>query len=321
MATPIGTNVVTSLSRRMIIPDITDVIYGANPLTFRFLKRNKKNCSGATQIEIPWMYKRFSNGGAYSGYDVWDVAPNDTVKNGALDWKQHQVPVTIDGLTMIKTDAPDAIADFLRVYFAQAEMELIENLGAGLWSDGTTNTKDIDGLESVVSATGTYAGLARSGNTFLNATVDATAGPLTEVLLQNMHSAVGVGGRQATLIASRREQRNRYITLLRDDKRFVNEPGGHDQMLADAGFSNVLYNGTPWIQDENVPDGPNSSNSAIYFLNEDYLELKVHRERDFYLRDFIQPTDQDAMTASILWAGNLVCTNPARQGKLTNIAS
>ena len=42
MATPIGVDVVTSISRRFILPDIADNVYNSNPLFFRLNKMNKK---------------------------------------------------------------------------------------------------------------------------------------------------------------------------------------------------------------------------------------------------------------------------------------
>lgn len=323
MATPVGTDVVTSLARRYIIPEIIDTVYGRNPVWYRLNQSNKKMIQGGYHIEVPFMHSRFSNGGPYQGFDLLDVAPNDTVLNGAWDWKQHFVPVTVDGLTMIKTDSPKAIANHIRMYFQQAELEMAENLADGLWSDGS-NSKEIDGLETVVddgSVAATYAGLTRSSYDFLDAQIDSSSSSLSESVLQTMHTNVGVGGRQATLICSRKEQYNRYVELLRDQKRFMYQPGGHDTMLADAGFTNLLYNGTPWVVDDHVFDGPNTSNSAIVFLNEDYLHWCVSPKSDFYLVPFQMPVNQDAMTSRLQWAGNLICTLPARQGALTNISS
>jgi hypothetical protein len=56
-------------------------------------------------------------------------------------------------------------------------------------------------------------------------------------------------------------------------------------------------------------------------LNEDYFEIVVSTRGDFHLQDFQTPTNQDAMTALLLWAGNLACTNVQRQGKFTAIAA
>lgn len=324
MATPIGTNVVTSLSRRYIMPEIVDVVYQSNPFTYRLLQSNRKVIQGSTQIEWPMMYKRFTNGGSFSGYQVLDIAPNDTIKNAAVDWKQKYVPVTVDDLTLIKTDSPQAIANFIKQYFAQAEEEMAELMAAGLFSDTVTDPNEIDGLEGIVDAGSvatTYGGLTRASNTFLNSQVDSTTTTLTTAFLQSFFMTVKAGGRVPTIILSRVEQYNRYHNLGMVNQLFNLGPTGSNEQLLAAGFTNLLYNNTPWVEDSHVFDGANSSNSAILMLNEDYLNLAVSPRADFAMQDFVRPVDQMAMTAMIYWAGNLFCTNPQRQGKATAIVA
>lgn len=324
MATPIGADVVTSLARRYIMPEIVDNIYRSNPIFFRINQANKKIVNGGTQIEVPLMYKRFASGGPYRGYDLLNVIPSDTVKNGAWDWKQHYVNVTVDGLTLIKTDSPEAIANFIQFYFAQAEMEMAENLATGLFSDGTTDTKEVDGFEGAIddgTVLTTYAGLARSGNTFLNSIVDSTTTTLTWAALQNVFGRSSEGGRHITIIASRQEQYNRYLALTELGQRFPVQAGGHDEQLASAGFTNALFNNVPWVVDSHVFDGPNTSNSAIVGINEDYVYWAVSPRADFYLEDFQTPVNQDAMVAKMLWAGNLVMPNTQRHFKMTAVAA
>lgn len=305
------------------MPQIVDQIYGDNPVFFRLNAANKKIITGGTQIEVPLMYSRFTTGGSYSGFDVLPTVPQDTIKNGAWDWKQYAVLVVVDGLTLLKTDSPQSIANYITQYFAQAEMEMAQNLGTGIWSRGT-NTKDIDGLEMAVDDAGVapvYAGLTRSTNTWWNAQDDSTSAALTLPVLQSMFSNTQVGGRHPTLIASRKEQYNRYWNLNTSQQRFPVQAMGHDEQLASAGFTNLLFNNVPWVQDHNVFDGPNTSNSAIVFLNEDFINFAVSNRADFTLEDFQTPVNQDAMVAKMLWAGNLVVTNCAVQGKLSNISS
>jgi hypothetical protein len=323
MATPLGTNTVTSIARRWIMPTITDNVYNSNPVFFRLNAANKKVIRGGTQLEVPLMYARFAAGGPYSGYDKLNTTPSDTVKNAAFDWRQHHVPVTVDGLTLIKTDSPDAIANFLDQYFAQAEMEMVENLAVGLWSDGT-NPKDIDGLEAAVddaTVAATYGGLLRSANPFWNAQHDSSTATLTMAALNSMHGACSNGGRHPTLICSRQMQYNRFWNLNVAQQRYPSGPGAVDEQLAQAGFTNLLFNGVPWVVDSHVFDGPNASNSAIVFLTESYMWLAVSPRADFYLEDFQVPTDQDAMTAKMLWAGNLLMSNVQRQGKMTAVTA
>jgi hypothetical protein len=49
--------------------------------------------------------------------------------------------------------------------------------------------------------------------------------------------------------------------------------------------------------------------------------LYVNPNRDFFMRDFDAPVNQDAYTSLILWAGNLIVTNLLRQGKMLTITA
>lgn len=324
MATPIGTGLVTSISRRYIMPDVVDFVYRSNVVTFRLLAQNKKVVQGGTQIEVPAMYAGFTNGGPYQGYDLLDMSPNDTVKNLAFDWKQQYVPVAIDRLSLIKLNSPEAVANGLGLLFAQAQMEMVDNIGTGVWSDAVTSAKQIDGLKGAVDAgsvTTVYGGLTRSTNTWLNSSVDSTSTTLTGPFLQSLFMNATEAGRSPTLIASRAMQYNRLHNLSLPSQEFPVMAGGHDTQLASAGFTNLLYNNTPWVVDSHVPDGANASNSDIYMLNEDYIQLVVSPMADFYLEDFQVPINQDAMAAKILWAGDLVVMNTQRQAKATAIVA
>lgn len=319
----IGTNAVTSLARHHIMPEVTDNIYTSSPVFFRMVKSNKKMIQGGTQIEVPLLYSRLAAGGFYSGFDVLDVSASDTVKNAVYDWKQAYVPVTIDGLTLVKTDSPDAIVNFIQFAFQQAEMEMSAILSAGLWSDGT-NANSITGLGALVDDGGnvaTYGGITRSANTWWNAVDDSSTATLTWAAINKAILDASKGGKHTTLIASRKEQYQRAYVLAQTAQDFPAQPGGTDDQLASAGFTNLLVNNIPWVVDPNVFDGPNSSNSAIVGLNEDFIHLVTSPRADFTLEPFQTPVTQDAIVSKILWAGNVVGSNCATQWKLSAITA
>lgn len=330
MAVPIGVNTVTAIARQYILPQITDNIYSSNVVLYRLLQGNKKMIQGGTQIEVPLLYSRFAAGGAYSGFDVLNTTPSDTVKNAAFDWKQYHVPIAVDGLTLIKTDSPEAIANYLVMQSQQASMEMAELLAVGLFQDGVTLTKELDGITGLVGTgttvgNATYGGVGRVANTWWNSGVQGAGGAstLSMTALNGAFMAATKGGQHPTLILSQTDQYNRFWALNIASPNQVNyprQPMGHDELLASAGFTNMLFNNVPWVVDSHVDMGNvATTNSKIYMLNENFINLVVSPRADFFMDDFVKPTNQDAMVAMLYWAGNLTATNSAAQGGLFNV--
>ena len=67
------------------------------------------------------------------------------------------------------------------------------------------------------------------------------------------------------------------------------------------------------MYDENTPTG------YAYFLNTKYIQLVTGAGKDFVNTPWIKPDNGDYKTSMILWYGNLVCSNRARQGYLGSI--
>lgn len=311
------------------MPQVTDNIYASNVLTYRLMKNNKKVIRGGTQLEVPLMYKRFSAGGMYSGYQTFNTSPSDTIKNAAFDWKQAVVSWSVDGLTMIRVDSPDAIASFLRLQSDQATMEMAEILAGTIFADGVTDPLDFDGLAGAVGTGSTignvnYGGISRTANTWWNSSVTGVTATstLSQSGLLTAFTAATVGGQHPTIILSRQDQWNRFFLLNSASGyaiQYDRAPQGHDELLATMGFTNLLFNNVPWVVDSHVTDGIVASNSRIYMLNENFISWGVSPRADFYLKPFVEPPNQDAMVASILFAGNLLFSNCKTQGGIFNV--
>jgi hypothetical protein len=320
--TAIGTNTVTAIARRYIIPRIVDNIYGSNVLFSRWNKMNKIVIKGGTQIEVPLMYTKMAAGGWYSGYQLLNVQPTDSIQNGALAWKQAYSAVTVDGLTLLRTDGADSIVDYIATQFKQAEMDLFDTLGTGLFGDGLALPLQIDGLIEVVdngTVESTYATISHSANSWWNSQIDSTTTTMSLVALNSMFMNCTSGGRSPTIIVSNNTNYSRYWNLNLAPQQFPVQPGGKDIQLAQSGFENLLFNGVPWVTDSHV--GSTAALGGPYFLNEDYFELIVSEMANFKLQDFQTPVNQDAMTALLLWAGNLTCGNISRQGRFTALTA
>lgn len=320
MATPIGQDTLTAISRQYILPQISDNVYlKNNALLYRLIRSGKRMVQGGTQIEAPVMNKRFSTGGAYRGFDLIDVAPQDTVRSVAVSWKQHAVAWAVDGLSLIQSDTPLAIANRLQLLGQQAYMEMGENLAAGIFSDGVTNPKDIDGLGAIISTSNIYAGVDRSTNPWWQATVDSSTTTLTLAKMRGLFGSATLGGTHPTIMFGNGTNYNRLYALNLSTTgygvQYNREPGGSDEVLAQAGFTNLLFENIPFVRDDNAGD------TNIYMLNEDFLNLVVSPRADFFLTDFKQPSNQDAYISTLLWAGNLVCMNSKTQAAFTALTA
>lgn len=321
MVVPIGVNAVTTLGRRHFMDDVTDNIYGTNLMFYRLNAANKKKVDGGFQIEQPLMYKRFSNGGPVRGFAPYDTSPNDTLKSAAFEWKGYVVPVSVDTQTLYKCETADAVCNFLEAYFQQAEEEMAELIGGGIWHTGT-DPDEIDGIPTAVDssnppvAVGNYGGIDRSTNAFWQGFEDGSTTVLTLPALQGMFGTVKVGGRRPTIIISQQGQFDRYWNLNVQNQTIMQGPMAYDNQLAAAGFDNLLFNGVPWAVDDHVPNA-----NDIYMLNEDYITLKVISRSDFVLTDFQRSQNQRAYVATIEWDGNLIFSNCRRQGKFTAVAA
>lgn len=330
MASPIGTNTINSISRRYVMPQITDQIYHSNVLFYRLDSSNKRVVKGGFQIEVPLMYSQMTSAGWYQGFDLLDTTPQDTIKNAAFDWKQTYVTVTIDGLSLIKNDSPESIASVISSQFQQARMQMEETLGAGIFTDAVTNTKAIDGLQGAIdngTVAATYGGLGArtTTNSFWQpaaGALDTTTTTLTLPAMQTVFGAATDGARHPTLIVGTQSNYNRYWNLNQVHQRFPTEPMGRDEQLAQAGFTNLLFNNVPFAVDSHCNTSrAGTTGDSLYFLNEEYIELVVSSRADFKLEDFQQPVNQDAMSAKLLWAGDLIFSNIARQGLMSALTA
>ena len=99
----------------------------------------------------------------------------------------------------------------------------------------------------------------------------------------------------------------KFWALAEADKSLMNV------MQGAMGLTGLSFNGIPIIKDRAHPA------NMIFFINEKYLELVIHAEKNFVVRPFQEPVDQDVMTSKVLVGMNLVSSNCRRQSRLADI--
>jgi hypothetical protein len=159
------------------------------------------------------------------------------------------------------------------------------------------------------------AGAADTGNDFY-ANVTTRAG-----LKQYLHTMYnwctrGADGSAPNLILSDQISNETYELSLDDQKRYG------DQKLASMGFDSVKMKQATMIWDETVPDVENGyawdnsswAKGTAFFLNTRFFKLVIDKQTDFVTTPFIEPENQTARTAKILFMGNTAVDNLRKLG-------
>lgn len=173
--------------------------------------------------------------------------------------------------------------------------------------DGT-NPLEITGLPTIVSTSGTYGGIIRSSNSFWQAYVESTAGPLTDDDIRHLSNIVtrGLEGHSPDFHLTTLTLYEKYESMLLPSLRFENKN------MADLGFpyQSLTWGAAAVVWDNDVDTG------VWYALNTQYLKLRHHKDANFDMTDEL-PTKQLINGVGFYWYGNMTCNGCRYQGKLT----
>lgn len=309
---------------------LADNVSRNNALLFKLKERgNVKPISGGYQINEAIMFNDTAsqNAGSYSGYDAINITPNSPITSATFDLKQYAAAVSMSGLEGLQNSGAEQMIDLLEGRIKVAEAQLMNQISAGIYSDGTGNGgKDITGLAAAVSTSptsGTYGGINRATWTFWrNVAFDATTdggAAATSSNIQSYMNRVAVqlvrGTDRPDIIVADNNYYRLYLESLQAIQRITSEDS------AGAGFTSLKYFGAGFNCDVFLDGGIGGSISTnrMYFLNTKYLYLRPHRDRNFTaIGDDRMSVNQDAFVRLMGWAGNLTCSGAQFQGILAD---
>lgn len=309
----------TTLENRSKV--IADGVSKSTGLLDRLSKKgNVKKVAGGRQLYQEFSHSENSTATWMSGSQPIDISQSNVIGYAAFDWKQAAVSVVINGLEMLQNSGSEALLDLAEERINVAESTLKNLVAAATYSDGTGYSNlQLGGLQSLVAdspSTGIVGGLNRATNSFWrNVSYDATTD----------------GGAAASSSNIQRYMKNVYIQLVRGSEKpdlIIADPNYwgfyHDylsgiQRLVDSngesGFPTLKFMGTDVILDGGY--GGFCPTSHMYFLNTNYLFLKIHKDRNFVvLNGDRQAVNQDAIVKILGFAGNMTMSNAFLQGVL-----
>jgi len=285
-----------------------------------WLKRKGKMriVPGGEEIIVPVLYAFNDTVKSYSGYEVIDIIPQEGIGNARYVWKQTAGAVTISGKEMRQNSGEYQIINLLKAKTSQLELSFANWFNQKLFLDGTGNSsKDIDGLALIVSTagTGTVGGIVSGTYTWWKNYQATSTGSSYNALLSGMrtgYNTISKGVDFPDIGITTQTVFEAYEGLLVATVNYA--IGLVDSRTADYGFQNLKFKGMTLSWDADC------TSAAMYMLNSNYLELVTHRDANFELQPFTKPDNQDAKSALMLWMGNLVTSNRARQGVIHTIS-
>jgi len=186
--------------------------------------------------------------------------------------------------------------------------------------------------------------------------LDTSTTTLTLAAMRSVSNALTSGAVKPNIIATTPEIFGYFEALLQPMQRM--DIGGYAQVTRDGlapnqgalggatGFDAIMFDGMPVVRDEKC------TANAMYFLNLDYLgfhkidgfmdrignwkqvalrpnvvegqydkNMEQGFKTGFFWSGFKEPTNQAAVNSQIVLAGELICTNPKRQGGFTAITA
>lgn len=298
---------INSTTDRVLSHRIKDQIFKSNAF---FTKCPKDSVDGGAWLAEPVFYAE-GPGGSYSGTEALDASEVEQVTNAIFPWKFYWAGAAIRNQDILMNSGRKGVIKLVNVKNQIMRLSMQNRLGQGLYSDGSIASA-ITGLGAMVTGSGTiYGGISKTTNAWWRANVDSSTATLTLAHMRTqMGNASQEGISKPNLILGRQVQYNRFWVLLQPQERFINAS------MASAGFTNLSFEGVPFVVDSHVPD------NYIYYLTTKYMSFKYHSAENMKIVGWRSPVEKPQLKINhMLWAGNLCGSNCRFQAVSTAIAA
>lgn len=282
---------------------------------------NVEEVDGGLTLVEPLEYASNITYQRYSGYDPLNVSASDVLTSAEFQWRQIAINVVASGLEKRINMGDSRIIALVKSRIKNAMRTFRNNFSFDMYSDGSL-TNQINGLQALVAdaGTGTVGGIDSSTWTFWQSQVQSAAAPIqgggavtvsattieTQIMLPLWLQLVR-GDDQPNLIIASNDWYSFFEASQVSLKRYASDTG---PSKGSAGFTSLLYKKAKVIFD----GGSGIPAAHMYFLNTDYIKMKVHRDANLSVLEDAKPYNQDASVVPIIWQGNMTISNRALQG-------
>lgn len=301
--------------RTYVDAKVYDQFFLSTPWLARLQKNSKVGSFGRKVEEL--LETDTNNAQAYSDLDVINRQRAEIVAQAYYPAKYYEADLTISHQEDLAATSPEKKVDLLKTKKNNAMKALRKQLTTD--SISGSGGKSLVGLSTIISeSTGETVGeIDSSTDTFWECNQDDVSGSITIPKIIDFAAVCADGPDVPTLLATdKRIWAYIWGRLLQPQERYTQ---GKFNMATDlpsvAGFPML------WDAGFESTYGGGSTGGNIYFINENYLFMRIHKNDNFKRWPTQKPVNQFAYSTYWTITCAMVCTNRARQGVLYNVTT
>lgn len=298
-----------------------------------------------SQMLFPIKYQKGVASVAFNGFDLLPITQQPVSVNMTFYPTFVATNVALAGSDLSVNSTKMQTLKLMAIMMESRSQDMADDIGNFFQSDGTAfGGKAPAGLLNIVdngTVSATYGGLSRTTYTGLNATVTASGGTISLLKVRTLWNAISDGPVRPDTIITDYTTWSYFEQLLTPFQRNTMtsfEVGGAKNASV-SGYADLIWDGMKIYRDKKITSG------SFYMLNTDYLKFyglnwwegnKVsprakNIEGNVYSDSHYDPSNaftwtgwiraynQGAINGFMIMGGQLLCTDPFRNGVLTGI--
>ena len=296
-----------------------------------------------SQMLFPIKFQKGVASVAFNGFDQLPTTQQPVSVNMTFYPTFVATNVALAGSDLSVNKTPMQTLNLMKTMMKSRAQDAADDIGNFFQGDGTAfGGKAPAGLGNIVddgTVAANYGGLSRATYTGLNATSTASSGTISLLKVRQLANSITDGRVAPTLAMTDYTTWAYFEQLLQPFQR--NTYSDFTNMDAGTGYKakGIIWDGLTVYKDKKVASG------VFYLLNTDYLKFyglnwwegeavsladkaikgniyefsPANATKAFTWTNWIKAYNQGAVNGFMILGGQLVCTNPFRNGKLTGI--
>lgn len=333
---------ITTTTNQYLAPAWVDQVTRDNLFFGEVLKRTKK--WDGSQMLFPMKYQKGVSSVAFNGFDLLPITYQPVSVNMTFYPTFVATNIALAGSDLSVNKTKMQTLNLMTTMMESRSQDAADDIGNFFQGDGSSfGGKAPMGLTGIVdngSVLANYGGLSRATYNGLNATVTASSGTISLLKVRQLWNSISDGPVRPDMIITDYTTWSYFEQLLTPFQR--NTMTQQDMKGADSaasGYSDIYWDGMKVLRDKKITTG------YFYELNSKYLnffglnwwegsKISPHAKvikgnvyedsiyapsNAFTWTGWIRAYNQGAINGFVILGGQLICTNPWRNGVLTGI--